>query len=480
MKRSKRIKKLIENDDWTGLSEAVRRHRVGFEFLHHATRLGRAGCARVLLDEAGVPADAPCRSRRMSPLTHAVFVDQPRCVGLLLRRGASVDVPLEECVKNGAFRVMLEILSFVESSLHSAVLVRDESEVNRLLETNDPNVKTRGGFTALHMCAMFGSNVGIVQALLGAGADPTVADDKRRTPLHHCCERGYTLVARMLLDRMTFLNARDAFHRTALFCCCLGSPQLVPTLLEAGASANCINSAGVCMLCVCAKLNHVDCLKALLAKGAYVDGGRFYPLTAAASSGNFGCVDELMKFGADLFHNDGEPLVHVSNFVRWRCSEAINLVAAESFKLKTELEGLESGTSPIAVAGSKASMFRLCDAGLAMSQATGELAIGALENFRSALVELRSPIAEPAADELGLDLPPSTKREVRSLILRRAIGARRELVDRWETLAIAAARYSSASVEMGGPSPETMVFIVEIKKRLTALQNIHDLFNTVI
>ncbi|EDQ91644.1 uncharacterized protein MONBRDRAFT_3288, partial [Monosiga brevicollis MX1] len=62
----------------------------------------------------------------------------------------------------------------------------------------NPDTRDTAGTSPLHMAVSLGQ-ASLVQALLDAGAEPTVCDQRQRTPLHTAVEAGHTDVVRALV-----------------------------------------------------------------------------------------------------------------------------------------------------------------------------------------------------------------------------------------------------------------------------------------
>nr|XP_061795475.1 KN motif and ankyrin repeat domain-containing protein 2-like [Nerophis lumbriciformis] len=149
-------------------------------------------------------------------------------VSLLLDAGVS-DVNFQN--KAGYTAVMLASLTAPENPGHMEV-------VRRLMELGNINIRSsQTGQTALHLAVRHGRVV-MVRLLLSCGADANIQDGQGNTALMFASERGYTHIARLLLERTQCdLTLTDQGGRTALSIARLNSHSDTATLLQAHARA---------------------------------------------------------------------------------------------------------------------------------------------------------------------------------------------------------------------------------------------------
>ena len=128
-----------------------------------------------------------------------------------------------------------EELAEPERTLFDVLAGGDIDELNQFLDEGaDPNEKNRDGITPLSW-AILGMETtptvyAQVQALLEAGADPNITDDKGRTALHYAGEHGGSnAVTQALIDGGGAVNTQDQIGMTAL--------QLAAMLGNAGAQS---------------------------------------------------------------------------------------------------------------------------------------------------------------------------------------------------------------------------------------------------
>ncbi|KAM8839505.1 uncharacterized protein ACB058_015863 [Synchiropus picturatus] len=153
-------------------------------------------------------------------------------VSLLLDTGVS-DVNLQN--KAGYTPVMLASLTAPDTPFGMEV-------VRRLMEGGCINIRSgKTGQTALHLAVRHGRVV-MVRLLLSCGADANVQDAEGTTALMFATEKGYTHIARLLLERSQCdLTLTDERGRTALSIAKLGSHSDTSTLLQAHAKARALH-----------------------------------------------------------------------------------------------------------------------------------------------------------------------------------------------------------------------------------------------
>ncbi|XP_053739727.1 KN motif and ankyrin repeat domain-containing protein 2-like [Synchiropus splendidus] len=153
-------------------------------------------------------------------------------VSLLLDTGVS-DVNLQN--KAGYTPVMLASLTAPDTPFGMEV-------VRRLMEGGCINIRSgKTGQTALHLAVRHGRVV-MVRLLLSCGADANVQDAEGTTALMFAAEKGYTHIARLLLERSQCdLTLTDERGRTALSIAKLGSHSDTSTLLQAHAKARALH-----------------------------------------------------------------------------------------------------------------------------------------------------------------------------------------------------------------------------------------------
>lgn len=224
-----------------------------------AAERGAAVVVRLLVGAGASPDGEPFDAR--NPLVRAVSADRPEIVEILLRAGAHPErggldgvLPLDAHVerariagKPGACGELL--IAYGAHPTPQWAVIHDSPEVLRQALAAGWNVDRvpqlepdRTGRTALVLAAEE-DRPAMVAALLEAGADPMLADEFGRTPLHAaaepCAQR--IAVAELLLKAGADPNDRDSQGRTPLHVAlqmlrsyCV-SVELVRVLVAAGA-----------------------------------------------------------------------------------------------------------------------------------------------------------------------------------------------------------------------------------------------------
>ena len=220
----------------------------------------------------------------------------------------------------------------------------DQKPMVELLLTHhaEVNVKSWGGLTPLHHAASKGF-LSVAETLLANGADPNaeasstaiepLVTDARfgqpdqsyfaATALHYAAGGGHLAIVRLLLDHKADVNAKSKGGQTPLFAAVEKNRLEVAKLLLANqASPNVKANFGATLFGVAIQNQNLEMVKLLLTAGADINvkGIPFgnaasstgnvvmnfvSPLAYAASKGDTGLADFLLKNRADLNSQDG-------------------------------------------------------------------------------------------------------------------------------------------------------------------------------
>lgn len=169
-----------------------------------------------------------------------------------------------------------------------------------------------GGRTALHYAAESGK-VGIIDALVGAGATLEMNDGFGLTPLHLAAQGDFKGAVRALLGHGATMNALDNDGRTPLHVAAeSGQLAAVKELLAADADYRISYSElDLSALDGAACGGHVAVVKELIEHGMDVDGlpsfgARSTPLHHAAWKNQVGAIDTLVEAGANVGAQNNE------------------------------------------------------------------------------------------------------------------------------------------------------------------------------
>jgi ankyrin repeat protein len=201
-----------------------------------------------------------------------------------------------------------------DSPLHFAVHYDHELIVRYLLEKNiNVNQQNNQGMSPLHVAVSNGS-LHLVKLLVGdGGADVTLRDIHRRTPLYIALESKNNKLIEYLAERSSSCNvslniALEIAVWTNLW-------DLIPCLLYSGANVNAQNRFGLSALHRAAGLGEIDVAANLLIRLANINKKDSYgitPLFYAAFNGHRNMVKLLVRNGANVRHRDkaGNTVLH--------------------------------------------------------------------------------------------------------------------------------------------------------------------------
>jgi len=205
-----------------------------------------------------------------------------------------------------------------------AANLNDTDLASRLLKAGaDPKRRNQLGSTPLAEAA-FNSNTEMIQALLNAGADPNAAGPDGQTPLMTVARTANVDAAKLLLAKGANPNVTESQRgQTALmWAAAAGQGPMVRALLAAGAEVDVKSTpdlmtplvssepraqprppGGMTTMLFSAREGCLDCVKALLEKGAKIDlpdPEGVTPLISAIFNAHFDVAKYLIEKGANV------------------------------------------------------------------------------------------------------------------------------------------------------------------------------------
>jgi ankyrin repeat protein len=275
--------------------------------LHKAAYTGQAGKCKLLLS-ADKRALHLCDCYGMTPLSDAVHAGYLPVVKLLLEEHGA-DIQYRDLEGNTLLHLIkrpkqLPVLRYL--------LARGGLDINAVNQAHA---------TPIHCAAAAERGTAVVQALLQAGADPSIKDCNGHNALFSANREGPVASVALLLSAPgmhTELRAADGV--TLLMGCCLnGEADKAELLLERGAAVNAVNHANGTVLHLVALYGSAATAALLLQYGADVharDASGCTPLHYAAGRPSSALLEVLLSAVsedlAELVANDGSTLLHAA------------------------------------------------------------------------------------------------------------------------------------------------------------------------
>ncbi|MCQ2371308.1 MAG: ankyrin repeat domain-containing protein [Akkermansia sp.] len=262
------------------------RNDSGMTPLMFAAAMGHLDCMEFLI-AAG--ADVGAREEvGMTPLLFAALEGRTEALELLLRHGAS----LKDRTRGGWSPLLLAVGH--RHTLMVQALVDRGADID---EVNDE------GATALHVAATNGQKHMVVY-LIKRGASLEVADSYGWTPLMVAAAYGQAPVVETLLEAGADVSRADANGWAPIHCAASsGSPSSLAMLVRHGADPRRETVLHHGPLFIAAGLGHTDAVRYLVEECRLpvdtADAEGWTPLMHAASLGQAGVVEYLLRLGAD-------------------------------------------------------------------------------------------------------------------------------------------------------------------------------------
>jgi ankyrin repeat protein len=249
------------------------------------------------------------------------------------------EAKLAVAIKSGQRTAALEMIANKAADVNAAEAdgstpllwaanLNDADLVSELLKAGgSPNVRNQLGSTPLAEAA-FNSNTEMIKALLDAGADPNAPGADGQTPLMITARTSNVRAAKLLLDEGANPNVHEAQRgQTALMWAAAGSQgPIMRELLAHGAEVDASSATdlmtplvssepraqprppgGMTALLFASREGCMDCVKALIEKGAKIDQADpegVTPLISAVFNTHFDVAKYLIEKGANIDHWD--------------------------------------------------------------------------------------------------------------------------------------------------------------------------------
>lgn len=225
--------------------------------LPKAAAYGRADVVELLL-ERGATINTPSENEKTvlmyaAGTVHPLRSDAIRTLQLLVEAGA--DAQIQRADRKGM------------TALHYAAETADplsSAKIALLLQAGaNVDATSKEGRTPLMLAALNSSDASPVETLLGAGADPTLRDDRGFTPLHWAIHWGQRMpnhfaIYRLLEKGAEVNRANDAGWTPLMMACRRSDSKIVALLLGRGADPNLQDDDGWTALMIALANNRRD------------------------------------------------------------------------------------------------------------------------------------------------------------------------------------------------------------------------------
>jgi len=283
------------------------RGRHGETALHCAALTGNLGVTKLLL-RAGAGIEMQDNGKR-TPLHWASSNGAAEVVKLLLEKGAVANardnygrIPLHLTAFSNGEEQDVQFLECAECLLN--VEASTASNQYRAINTKD-----RDGYTVLHLAVISGK-LGLVELILGMGADLEAKNSHGQTSLHMAAGKGLSDMVQKLLCHGAEVQATDVLGQTTLqIAADSGHEKTVQLLLDKVPDRDLVEGRKLTAMALHSAVDggHETITRLLVSYGANVqskaEAGRT-PLHIAAQNGNAELVVLLLELGARVDAKD--------------------------------------------------------------------------------------------------------------------------------------------------------------------------------
>lgn len=258
----------------------------------------------------GTPLEAAIQTVKSKPL-----------ISQLIGRGANVNLStgdssplllsLDQGLESSAIQLanagadLAKTDSSKQTPLHRAIERNMNAAAKLFIARKAPlDAQSRGGETALHIAAKNG-NAEISTLLIQAGANIELKDANAKTPVFSAAEAQQSATVEILLGANASVSGTDVQGRGLVEVAT--RPELALRLLAANAPANQTSQTGQTALSVHTSANHLEVVRALVARGAdtaWQDKRARTLLHLAASADALATMDFLMSRGLSVEATD--------------------------------------------------------------------------------------------------------------------------------------------------------------------------------
>ena len=306
-----------------------------------ACQVGNTGAVNILLNAGADPNSADVYGRTW--IHHAILANSKELLQVVIEKGADLNATNKKNVtalmiacRRGNIDAVSELMNAgadlnIEDGLGATCIHHAVGEgcskkfLQAIIDHGvDVNAANKEKVTAL-MTACLVRNIGAINILINAGADPNSADVYGRTWIHHAISANSKELLEAVIDNGADVNATNKKNETALMMACeKGNADAINVLLAARSDPNIAHDGFSCLHTAVYRDCSKVVLQALIGHGVDVnatDKNNVTALMVACERGNIDAVSELMYAGADPTIKDGLGATWIHHAVGEGCSK---------------------------------------------------------------------------------------------------------------------------------------------------------------